>query len=268
VYDLDESWRVQAIPALGLVAAEGNPEGGALWTESETLDVACGVEARLAVRFGAGPVEVGRVDLATSRRFVARYGRAFLAGLSAVELPRCETTRRGTPVHSVWWTGARSAAVKARAYCESFKVRGREPFERVRLEVQLRMRGCRRVEVDAVCDPEWRAAVFRRRLEPVLRQTSGLRCVTLPVLARALADEVRYGLRDVREAERLAGALVLLHSGAGCGYPRRTYYRRRAELRAAGYVVAEGFLEPVEVDLGSEVERAVAEFGAARAPDV
>jgi sirohydrochlorin ferrochelatase len=93
------------------------------------------------------------------------------------------------------------------------------------------------------------------------KAVDGVTAASFPVVAQALADEVKYGYRDAREAERLAGALVLLGGGARDGYSRATYYRRRSELRAAGYVVVEDFMEPVEVDLGGELERALEEFG-------
>jgi hypothetical protein len=54
---------------------------------------------------------------------------------------------------------------------------------------------------------------------------------------------------------------VILSGGGAEGYPRRTLYRRKAELRDAGYVVVDDFMEPVEVDLGEELDRALSEFG-------
>ena len=93
------------------------------------------------------------------------------------------------------------------------------------------------------------------------KAVDGVKAASFPVIAQALADEAKYGFRDVREAERLAGALVLLSGGAGESYSRRTMYRRRSELREAGYVIADSYLEPVEVDLGDVLEQALAEFG-------
>jgi hypothetical protein len=86
----------------------------------------------------------------------------------------------------------------------------------------------------------------------------GVKAASFPVIAQALADEARYGFRDVLEAERLAGSLVILSGGGGEAYSRPTFYRRRAELREAGYVVVDES-EAVEVNLGDVVEQALAE---------
>jgi hypothetical protein len=185
-----------------------------------------------------------------------------MAGVAAMEFPRLEATRRGTPVRSVWWTGAKSAAIKGRAYCESFKVAGREPFERLRLEEQGRFPNGRRPPLEVAADPEFQRERFLRRFEPMRKAVQGVTAASFPVIAQALADEALYGYRTVPEVERLAGALVILGGGARDAYTRRTLYRRKAELREAGYVVVDDFMEPVEVDLGEELDRALAEFAA------
>jgi hypothetical protein len=250
------------MPSYGMVAVEGNPADGSLWAPGEVLDRGAAVreviDATLGVRADRG---VSRLDVTTSRRFVPAEGRAFMAGMASLEMPRMEATRRGSPPHSVWWTGAKTAAIKARTYCESFKVAGREPFERLRLEDQRRFPNGRRPAIDQAADPDEQRRLFMRRFEPMRKAVDGVRAASFPVVAQALADEARYGYRDTREAERLAGALVLLSGGARDAYPRATFYRRRAELREAGFVVVEDFMEPVEVDLGDELERALGEFG-------
>ena len=94
------------------------------------------------------------------------------------------------------------------------------------------------------------------------KAVDGVKAASFPVIAEDLADQARYGYRTTREIERLAGALVLLSAGAGEAYTRRTMYRRRSELRDAGFVIADGYLEPVEVDLGQVLEAAIADFDA------
>jgi hypothetical protein len=188
-----------------------------------------------------------------------------MAGVAAMEFPRLEGTRRGSPVHSVWWTGEKSATIKNRAYCESFKVEGREPFERVRLEDQRRFPNGHRPPLEVAADPAFQRQKFLRRFEPMRKAVDGVRAASFPVIAQEIADQVKYGYRPVAEAERLAGALVLLNGGAGDTYRdtrRATYYRRQAELREAGFVVVDDFMEPVEVNLGHELDRALEEFGA------
>ena len=110
-------------------------------------------------------------------------------------------------------------------------------------------------------DGDYLRGRFEARFGPVRRAVDGVKAATFPVVAQALADEARYGYRDLREAERLAGTLVLLTGGAGEAYPRRTMYRRRAELRDAGYVVVDDLVEAVEVNLGDVVEAALAAEG-------
>ena len=263
LFNVGGGWQGEAMPALGLLAIEGNPDDGALWSPNEVLDRGQEVREVVGATFGLRSDRgVSRVDVTTSRRMEPARGRALLAGLAALDFPRLERTARGAPVHSVWWTGERSRAIRGRAYCESFKVAGRVPFERVRLETQERTRAGGRPPLDVVADPEYQRQRFVRRFEPMRKAVDGVKAASFPVIAQAIADEVKYGYRTPREAERLAGALVLLGGGAAEAYARSTRTRRRAELRRAGYVIADDFLEPVEVDLGDELEAALGEFGA------
>jgi hypothetical protein len=94
------------------------------------------------------------------------------------------------------------------------------------------------------------------------KAVDGVKAASFPVVAQAIADEVKYGYRTHREAERLIGTAVLLHGGAAEAIPRSSRYRRLSELREAGFVVAEDFMEPVEVDLGGELEAALEELSA------
>jgi hypothetical protein len=155
----------------------------------------------------------------------------------------------------------KSRAIKARSYCESFKVPGREPFAQVRLEDQGRFPNGRRPPLEVAADPDEQRRQFQRRWAPMRKAVDGVKAASFPVVAQAIADEFRYGYRSLRESERLAASLVLLSGGAGDAYARSTFYKRRAELRAAGHVVVDDFMEPVEVNLGDELERALEEFG-------
>lgn len=257
-----ESWVIDPLPAFSMVAVEGNPNDGLLWSGAEVLSRGAAVRDLVGDAFGVRAERgVSRLDVTTSRRFVPSEGRAFMAGMASVELPRMEATRRGTPPHSVWWTGARSATIKARTYCESFKVSGREPFERLRLEDQRRFPSGHRPTLEAAADPSRQRDQFLRRFEPMRKAVDGVTAASFPVVAQALADEFRYGVRDLREFERISGSLIALSGGAHDAYARSTFYKRRAELREAGFVVVEDFMESVEVDLGDELERALAEFG-------
>lgn len=262
VFGLGDGWQAESFPALGLLAVEGNPDGGALWSAGEVLAAGTGVRELVDATFGLRSDRgVSRCDSTTSRSMDSARGRALIAGVAAINFPRLERTARGAPVHSVWWTGAKSRAIKNRVYCESFKVEGRQPFERVRLEDQRRFPNGHRPSLEVAADPDFQRRNFVRRFDPMRKAVDGVTAATFPVIAQALADELKYGYRTHREVERLAGSLVILSGGAGEGYPKTTRWRRQAELREAGYVVVDDFLEPVEVDLGAELEAALGGFG-------
>jgi hypothetical protein len=262
LFELGEGWQAEAMPALGLLAVEGNPVGGALWSPDQVL--ARGTEVReladatFGVRADRG---VSRGDFTTSRSFEPSRGRALIAGVAAIDFPRLARTARGAPVHSVWWTGAKTRAIKSRVYCESFKVDGREPFARVRLEAQGRFPNGRRPPLEVAADPHFQRQAFVRRFEPMRKAVEGVTAATFPVIAQALADEVKLGYRTFREAEQLAGSLVLFGGGVRPSRGESTLYRRRAQLREAGYVVVDDWQETVEVNLGDELEAALEGFG-------
>jgi hypothetical protein len=94
------------------------------------------------------------------------------------------------------------------------------------------------------------------------KAVDGVKAASFPVVAQSIADEVKYGYRSASEGRQLAGTMVLLRGGAGEAIPRSTRYRWQADLREAGFVVVDDFMEAVEVDLGGELEAALEELGA------
>jgi hypothetical protein len=138
--------------------------------------------------------------------------RAFLTGMAAVQLPRCQTTRRGHPVHSVSWTHALGARKLARCYDKGLE-RGGEAFKLGRLEDQRRYASGARPPADVVADPDYLRGRFEARFGPIRKAVDGVRAASFPVIAQALADEVKYGYRQPLEAERLAGSLIILSGG-------------------------------------------------------
>lgn len=258
VFDLGDDYRGNWFPEHALLAVEGHPAGRGVLARPEALGEAFGRVAALVAPYGAVFAGTARADLTVGYRFAGeREGRAFFAGMAAIELPRCETTRRGSPVHSVWWTGAKGREIKGRVYDKGLERGTAEAFTLGRLEDQRRFPSGHRPHFKDLADPDYARSTFARRFAPVRRAVDGVKCASIPVIGQALADEARYGYRTWGEAERLAGSLILLAGGAREAYPRRTFYRRRAELRDAGYVVADSWMEPVEVDLGEVVEAAV-----------
>jgi hypothetical protein len=253
-----DGWRVGSIPALGLTWAEGHPTPGALASGSEVATAAATVrdvvDQHLGVMRDRG---VARSDQTVNLPFNRPQDtRAFLAGMAATHLPRCETTRRGHPVHSISWTHATGRRILARCYDKGME-QGGEAFKFGRLEDQRRYSSGHRPSVEDVADPEYLRERFVSRFGPIRKAVDGVKAATFPVIAQALADEARYGYRDWREAERLAGALVLLSGGGAEAYSRPTYYRRKAELREAGYVVVDDLAEVVEVNLAECVDAAM-----------
>jgi hypothetical protein len=246
------------MPSLGVVWAEGRPGDGVLATAAQVQAASERVESLVDERFGVREARgVSRSDQTVTMRFVHEQEcRAFLAGMAAVSMPRCETTRRGAPVHSVWWTDPRGARIQKRVYDKGHE-QGGERARDARLEDQRRYPSGRRPYIEAVADPDFLRGRFEASFGPVRKAVSGMTAVTFPVLEQTLADEFRYGFRDQREFERLAGAVVALKGGASEAYSRRTFYRRRAELREAGYVVVDDLAEAVSVNLGEVVESAI-----------
>jgi hypothetical protein len=262
-FAIDEvpGWTFGAIPELALTWAEGHPTPGVLASAADVEAAAGRVREAVDGNFGVLKDRgVSRSDQTVTAEFRRpQEARAFLAGMASVQLPRCETTRRGHPVHSVSWTHAAGRRKLARCYDKGSE-QGGESFRFGRLEDQRRYPSGHRPPVGVVAEAQYLRGRFEARFGPVRKAVDGVKAATFPVVAQALADEVRYGYRDLAEAERLAGALVLLTGGAGDTYKaerRATYYRRRAELREAGFVVVDDLAEAVEVDLAEVVEAAL-----------
>jgi len=253
-----EGWRFGSMPWAGLTWAEGHPTPGTLARGSEVQAAGQRIEELLDERLGVRKARgVARSDQTVTAEFMRPAdARAFLAGMASVQLPRCQTTRRGHPVHSISWTHALGARKLARCYDKGLE-RGGEAFKLGRLEDQRRYQSGKRPPLDVVADPGYLRGRFEARFGPIRKAVDGVTAATFPVLAQTLADEARYGYRDTREAERLAGALVLLSGGAGEAYSRATFYRRRAELRDAGFVVVDDSAEVASVNLGEVVGQAL-----------
>jgi hypothetical protein len=180
--------------------------------------------------------------------------------MAALDLPRCETIRRGRPVHSVAWSHAIGRRILARCYDKGLE-RGGEPWRHVRLEDQRRFRAGARPTLEAVADPRFQREQFERRFRPMAAAAEGMKVATFPVIAQSIADEFRWGLRSRAATERLAAALVLFGGGAGSAYSKATEWRRRRELQEAGYVLIDDDRDAAEVDLAGVLQSALEEFG-------
>lgn len=260
-----DGWRVDVNAGLGLVAFEGHPTPGALAAPAEVLRAGEWVRERADELFGVRRDRgVSRLDVTTTRPFERSVdARAFLAGMAAIELPRCESIRRGSPVHSIGWAHASGRRLLARCYDKGLE-RGGSAFESIRFEDQGRFSSSvGRPVIEQAADPEFQRRRLVQRFAPMARATRGVKAMTVPVLARAIAEEVEYGYRTAAQAKELLGSLVLLRSGAREAVPRATRYRWEARLREAGFVGVDEWQESAEVDLGAELDAALEELGGA-----
>jgi hypothetical protein len=263
ITQLPGDWRCGSIPALGLTWAEGHASSDGLGGPLEVLSTGDRVreliDERLGVRADRG---VARLDVTTTRALPSvGHGRAFMAGMAATELPRCEAIRRGSPVHSIGWAHERGRRLLARCYDKGLE-RGGEPWRFARLEDQGRFPSGRRPVLEAAADAEFQRRRLLARFNPMRKAVDGVKAASFPVVAQSIADEVKYGYRSASEGRQLAGTMVLLRGGAGEAIPRSTRYRWQSELREAGFVVVDDFMEPVEVDLGGELDAALEELSA------
>jgi hypothetical protein len=175
--------------------------------------------------------------------------------MAAMDWPRLKPVVWGKPPQTVGLTALNSRGrLLARGY-DSGLLRGtHERGVAIRLEDQRRFPSGSRPGT-ALLNGTYVREKFERRFVPLWRSAKGVRVASLPVLANEVAARVVSGELRVTQAERLVGFAAC--EVAGLPYPRRTYYRRKAELREQGLVVADAFFEPVEVDLGAVLEAAL-----------
>jgi hypothetical protein len=243
-------YKAQWFAGHGVLALEGHPTARGLaepWgLEDAYQDVLCELKGwgHVPTRFDG----LARLDSTATLRMDRQEGQAVLAGLAALDVPSCQPVVRGKPAHSVGYVHVRGRRILGRAYDKGREAGIAGPWELIRLEDQYRpARGARpgREQFHA----EYVRGRFHKRFVPLYRSARGVKVTGLPVIARDVAQRVEAGELDTRQAERMMGSLLLLSAGAP--YSRSTYYKRRAELRDNGYVIADDFFAPVEVDLGA-----------------
>jgi hypothetical protein len=249
-------YKAQWFAGHAVLAVEGHPSASGLarpWALEEAYQE---VVSELA-SWGHTPTGfagVARLDTTVTQRMTAQEGQAVLAGLAALDVPACHPVVRGKPAHSVAYVHARGRRILGRAYDKGREAGIASAWELIRLEDQYRPKaGSRpgRNEFHA----EYIRERFRKRFLPLYRSARGVKVTGLPVIAKDVSERIQAGELDTRRAERMVGSLLLLAVGAP--YSRSTYYKRRAELRDSGYVLADDFYAPVEVDLAAVLEAAL-----------
>lgn len=280
-------YRVGLFPGPSMVYAEGHPDPEGLCPpnrlpgEFERLVgvlADCGIEvprgrslpARRLPRPGddgswevrrAGEAGVRRLDLTADLAFDSgAEGLAALAGVAAMPLPRIATSLQRQPggraVETVYLKGPGGRRVLGRWYDKGVESGTAERGRLIRPEDQRRWDGRARLPVEALGAPVARE-LFQRRFLPLWKATKGITVGTSPELLRRLADLVEAGEVSGYQAERLLGYLFAQENGVDDWLSTATTYRRKAECRELGLVLADGVVDQVEVDLHDVLEAAL-----------
>lgn len=249
-------YRAQWFAGHCVLALEGHPSAHGLaepWGLEGAYQEAIG-ELRQWGHVPTRFVGLARLDSTATLRMSRHEGQAVLAGMAALDVPACHPVVRGKPAHSVGYVHARGRRILGRAYDKGREAGIAGPWELIRLEDQYRPASGARPGRENFHAAYVRGR-FHKRFAPLYRSARGVKVTGLPVIAREVAERVQAGELDTRRAERMMGSLLLLSAGAP--YSRSTYYKRRAELRDNGYVLADDYFTPAEVDLAAVLEAAL-----------
>lgn len=263
----------------GLVFAEGHPDpdglcpGGSLPFRGLQLQEAImerglflNPRERRHPSLGAtseGFAGVRRVDATVNLEAVSRAeGLAVLAGVAACvrDSPGKAEVFYGPDrgVETVVLRGHSGKRVLGRWYDKGLEAAVAHRGRLIRAEDQRRWaKGDRRYPEDLTAE-DLRSS-FRRRFYPLWKASKGVRVVGPVVMAEQLLGAVQEGELSAREAESLAGYMVLQAVGGrrGAGVSKATMYRREARARELGLVLADGVLQEVEVDVAEVLEAAL-----------
>jgi hypothetical protein len=249
-------YKAQWFAGHGVLALEGHPSTAGL-AEPWGLEQAYQGAVDDLKSWGHVPTAfagLARLDSTVTQRMSRHEGQAVLAGLAALDVPACDPVVRGKPAHSIAYVHTHGRRVLGRAYDKGRESGTAEAWELIRLEDQFRPASGSRPGREHF-HAEYVRGRFHKRFLPLYRSARGVKVTGLPVIAREVVERVRAGELDTRRAEAMMGSLLLLSAGAP--YPRSTYYKRRAVLRDHGYVLADDFFTPVEVDLAAVLEAAL-----------
>ncbi len=210
---------------------------------------------------GSGFGGVRRLDSTVNLTFDDSVeGLAALTGVAALTLPRVQTKIHrevgGHRVETVYMMSEGGKRVLGRWYDKGNETGEAPRGQWVRPEDQRRFTSQFRPTVESVASSTLVRDAFVQRFTPLWKAASGVRVGGMVELAAKLRDLQDEGLITPGQAERIAGFMVLDASEAArCS--RATSYRRRAELRSFGLVLADGILDQVDVDLADILEDAL-----------
>ncbi len=250
--DLSEAYAA----LVGALERRGLPVPASQWAATqEAEDVLPGFEGQPG--FGG----LRRCDATVDLQLGRAEGLAVLAGVAAVATtaPRSQAEVRfakdgSGAVETVYVRGYSGVKILGRWYDKGLEAGWAPRGERVRAEDQRRYpkghrRGIHELEAAYV------KSKFQQRFYPLWQATKGVTVGGVMVIADRLAELVEAEDISARQAEQLAGYVVLQRRGVRASRP--TTYRRRAHLRELGLVVADGCLEEVEVDLHEVLDEAL-----------
>jgi hypothetical protein len=128
----------------------------------------------------------------------------------------------------------------------------------IRGEDQRRWPKLERRDVDEL-DGETLRRGFQRRFYPLWQATKGVTVAGPVVIAEKLVEAVAAGELTALQAEALCGHVLLRVVGGrnGAGLSPATMYRRENLMRDIGLQLADGVMEPVEVNLAEVLEHAL-----------
>jgi hypothetical protein len=200
-----------------------------------------------------GCAGVRRLDVTVDLVADADHGAAVMAGIAALTPARHDVVvrrgRRGR-IETVAWMGARG--LLARCYDKGVESGMAPPGERNRLEAQYRW-GAQSRRDPAELSPSYVRDKFVSRFVPLWRASKGVKVMGAVGFVNELREAVKRDELTVAQAEQVL-AFQLLGSVDQSAYNERTRRRRAALVRETGYVLANGVMEEVEINLQDVLE--------------
>jgi hypothetical protein len=248
------------VPSADMLFLEGHPSAMGLGSPNQLAETERELLHAVGESIGVNaprPAGVSRLDATVTTSFAdPRHGRAVLSGIAALDHPRCKPEVIGKPPETVYLLASHGRGRKlARAYDKGLETHSAPAGQLIRLEDQRRWPKASRRDVTELTTPYVRQK-FQARFAGLWQASKGVTVASIPVLSREIAERFDRGDLTYREAERLAGYLVL-DAGGIKGGSRWTAQRRRRELRDHGLVLADDYFEAVSVDLAPILEAAL-----------